>query len=76
MNLTVSNSAWVRLCHFSRNIHLFSVPESRKNEIIAEIRRSDDSKYDHRLNGPLLAANGVSPYGVYDVIGNSPKITA
>ena len=50
-----------------------TIPEDRKSEIIAEIRRSDDSKYDHRLHGLLLVANGMSPYEVSDVLGNSPK---
>ena len=44
-------------------------------EIIAEIRRSDDSRYDHRLHGLLLVANGMSPYRVSEVLGNSPGIS-
>lgn len=50
-----------------------TIPADRKNEIIAEIRRSDDSRYDHRLHGLLLVVNGMSPYEVSEVIGNSPK---
>ena len=50
-----------------------TISEDRKKEIIAEIRRSDDSKYDHRLHGLLLVANGMSPYRVSEVLGNSPK---
>ena len=50
-----------------------TIPADKKNEIIAEIRRSDDSRYDHRLHGLLLVANGMSPYEVSEVIGNSPK---
>jgi len=38
------------------------IPADRKNEIIEEIRRNDDSKYDHRLHGLLHAINGKSPY--------------
>ncbi len=49
------------------------ISDDRKKEIIGEIRRSDESKYDHRLHGILLVANGMSPYGVSSVIGNSPK---
>ena len=50
-----------------------AIPEGRKNEIIREIRRSDESKYDHRLNGILLVANGMSPYRVSEVMGDSPR---
>ena len=49
------------------------ISDDRKKEIIGEIRRSDESKYDHRLHGILLVANGMSPYEVSSVIGNSPK---
>ena len=50
-----------------------TISEDRKKEIIAEIRRSDDSRYDHRLHGLLLVANGMSPYRVSELLGNSPK---
>ena len=50
-----------------------AIPEGRKNEIIREIRRSDESKYDHRLHGILLVANGMSPYRVSDVMGDSTR---
>ena len=50
-----------------------TISEDRKKEIIAEIRRSNDSRYDHRLHGLLLVANGMSPYRVSEVLGNSPK---
>jgi transposase len=50
-----------------------SISNDKKNEIIEKISRSDESKHDHRLHGILLAANGMSPYGVSRVIGNSPK---
>ncbi|MEM0136170.1 MAG: hypothetical protein QXU18_13270 [Thermoplasmatales archaeon] len=49
------------------------ISDDRRRGIIEEIRRNDDSKYDHRLHGILLAANGMSPYGVSRVIENSPK---
>ena len=42
-----------------------AILEDRKKEIIGEIRRSDESKYDHRLHGVLLVANGMSPYNSY-----------
>jgi transposase len=50
-----------------------AILEDRKKEIIGEIRRSDESKYDHRLHGILLVANGLSPYRVSEVMGDSPK---
>ena len=50
-----------------------TISEDRKKEIIAEIRRSNDSRYDHRLHGLLLVANGMSPYRVSELLGNSPK---
>ncbi|MHB1811679.1 MAG: winged helix-turn-helix domain-containing protein [Thermoplasmataceae archaeon] len=50
-----------------------TISDDRKKEIIAEIRRSDDSRYDHRLHGLLLVANGMSPYRVSELLGNSPK---
>ena len=50
-----------------------TIPDVMKENIIKEIRRNDDSKYDHRLHGLLLVANGMSPYQASKVIGNSPK---
>ena len=50
-----------------------AITEDKKEEIIGEIRRSDESKYDHRLHGILLVANGMSPYRVSDVMGDSPR---
>ncbi|MGC8514655.1 MAG: winged helix-turn-helix domain-containing protein [Thermoplasmata archaeon] len=50
-----------------------TIPRDKREEIIEEIRRNEDSKYDHRLHGILLVANGMSPYQVSGVIGNSPK---
>ncbi len=48
-----------------------TISDDKKKEIIEEIRRSDESKYDHSLL--LLVANGMSPYSVSKVIGNSPR---
>jgi transposase len=39
-----------------------------------EIRRSDDSRYDHRLHGLLLVAQGMSCRKVAGLLGNSPRI--
>lgn len=35
-----------------------------------EIRRSEDSKYDHRLHAVLLAVNGMSPPMAADLLGD------
>lgn len=50
-----------------------TIPQDRRKEIIDEIRRDEDLKYDNRLNGILLVANGMNPYQVSGAIGNSPK---
>ena len=50
-----------------------TISEEKKNEIIKEIKRSDESKYDHRLHGLLLVANGMSPYKASEIMGDSPK---
>ncbi|MEM3861550.1 hypothetical protein [Metallosphaera sp.] len=51
------------------------ISNDRMEEIIEEIRRTDDSKYDHRLHGMLLVTNGMSPYNTSPVTGNNPKST-
>ena len=45
-----------------------TIPRDKRREIIDEIRRNEDSKYDHRLHGILLVEmalineyNGLSP---------------
>jgi hypothetical protein len=50
-----------------------TIPENKKNEMIKEIRRDDDSKYDHRSHGLQLVTNSMSAYHASKVIGNSPK---
>lgn len=37
-----------------------------------EIQRSGESKYDHKLHGVLLVANGYDSYQVGDMFGQSP----
>jgi transposase len=37
-----------------------------------EIRRSDESRYDHRLHGVLLVAHGISCREAAGVLGDSP----
>ena len=41
-----------------------------------EIRRSSDSRYDHRLHGILLVAQGMSGRDVARVLGDSPRTVA
>ena len=41
-----------------------------------EIRRSDDSRYDHRLHGLLLVAQGMSCRQVAELLGDSPRTVA
>jgi transposase len=38
-----------------------------------EIQRSEQSRYDHRLHGLLLACNGFSSYKVAQMLGHSPR---
>ena len=41
-----------------------------------EIRRSEESRYDHRLHGVLLVAHGLSCREVAGVLGDSPRTVA
>ena len=52
---------------------MLAILEGRKPEIIMWIRRSNESKYDHRLHGILLVANGMSLYRVSDAMCDSPR---
>jgi transposase len=38
-----------------------------------EIRRSDESRYDHRLHGVLLVAHGISCREAAGVLGDAPR---
>ena len=38
-----------------------------------EIRRSEESRYDHRLHGVLLVAQGMSCPQVADLLGDAPR---
>lgn len=38
-----------------------------------EIRRSDESRYDHRLHGVLLVAHGISCREAAHVLGDAPR---
>ena len=48
----------------------------RENMILAlqdEIRRNDTSRYDHRLHGVLLVAQGMTGPRVAEMLGDSPR---
>lgn len=38
-----------------------------------EIKRSEESRYDHRLHGLLLICEGYNSYDVSDIFGDSPR---
>jgi len=46
--------------------------DKRVLKIQQEIGRSDDSRYNHRLHGVLLVANGRDCYEVAEILGHSP----
>lgn len=48
-------------------------PESALLAIQEEIRRSDEAKYDHRLHGLLLVANGQSCRQAAGLLGENPR---
>ncbi|MHB8352583.1 MAG: hypothetical protein ACYDFT_07865 [Thermoplasmata archaeon] len=53
-----------------------TVPDAG-NVILAlqdEIRRSDESRYDHRLHGHLLVAQGMLAPEVSRMLGDSPRM--
>ena len=41
-----------------------------------EIRRSDESRYDHRLHGVLMVARGLSCTEVATLLGDAPRTVA
>jgi transposase len=41
-----------------------------------EIRRSEESRYDHRLHGVLLVAQGMNCCQVADLLGDAPRTVA
>ena len=41
-----------------------------------EIRRSEESRYDHRLHGVLLVAQGMSCHLVSELLGDAPRTVA
>jgi len=41
-----------------------------------EIRRSEESRYDHRLHGVLLVAEGMSGRHVAELLGDAPRTVA
>ncbi len=47
--------------------------DTTRNLVQLEIERSDDSRYDHRLHGVLLVAQGLSCSEVADLLGHTTK---
>src|SRR6201992_2195586 len=41
-----------------------------------EVRRSEESRYDHRLHGVLLVAHGMNCCQVADILGDAPRTVA
>lgn len=41
-----------------------------------EIRRSEEARYDHRLHGLLLVAQGLSARKVAELLGDAPRTVA
>ncbi len=50
-----------------------SDPETMILALQDEIRRSEESRYDHRLHGVLLVAEGFSCREVFRLLGDSPR---
>ena len=46
--------------------------ENMRIALQQEIRRSEDSRYDHRLHGVLLISNGLSCYDAATCLGEDP----
>ena len=51
-------------------------PEEMVLALQDEIRRSDESRYDHRLHGVLLVAQGLSCREVSRLLGDAPRTVA
>jgi len=47
--------------------------EIMKLAVQDEINRSEESRYDHRLHGILLACEGMTSYEIGDLFGQSPR---
>jgi transposase len=48
-------------------------PETEILSLQSEIRRSEDSRYNHRLHGVLLVARGLSARETASLLGDAPK---
>ena len=53
-----------------------SDPEAVVMELQDEIRRSEDSRYHHRLHGVLLVAQGLHCSQAADLLGDAPRAIA
>jgi len=48
-------------------------PDIMRLGILEEIRRNEDSRYDHRLHGILMICKGMSCYQVAEILEQSPR---
>jgi transposase len=48
-------------------------PEMAISALQHEIRRSEESRYDHRLHGVLLVAHGLSARQAAELLGDAPR---
>ena len=53
-----------------------SDPESAILSLPDEIRRTEESRYDHRLHAVLLVAQGMSGHQVAQMLGDAPRTVA
>jgi transposase len=53
-----------------------SDPETVVMDLQDEIRRSEDSRYHHRLHGVLLVAQGLNCCQAADLLGDAPRTVA
>ena len=53
-----------------------SDPQSAILSLQDEIRRTEESRYDHRLHAVLLVAQGMSGHQVAQLLGDSPRTVA
>ena len=53
-----------------------SDPETVVMDLQDEIRRSEDSRYHHRLHGVLLVARGLNCCQAADLLGDAPRTVA
>jgi transposase len=60
---------------FNGNVKPLKIPDADTTVMILqdEIRRSEESRYDHRLHGVLLVAQGLSCREAAGILGDAPR---